>query len=320
MADWVLKGLRTGIKTTAYPQRPEKTSGVSPGRPIGTSLGSAKQAEKLSKLCPTGAIARDGRGVTVDFGRCVHCYRCHPDAGDEAVSWDLSYEWAADRDELASAKRKLDKAFGRSLYLRFVDAGACGACVSEARQLNNPYYNMHRLGFFTTPTPRNADVLLVAGPVSDAMRIPLRQTYEAMPDPKRVVVDRSLCIVWRSVRSELCRVRWCVRNHSGRCRSAWVPAAAFGHPPRPSCCGRKKTSDEAGVPGVPKQEGGGRHEHGVAALRRILCALRCGPHQLRSLFPRAGNPLALCNLGVLGRVGHPRRGRAAPCRQFRVSR
>ena len=77
--------------------------------------------------------------------------------------------------------------FGRLLHIRFVDAGACGACISEARQLNNPYYNMHRLGFFVTPTPRNADVLLVAGPVSDAMRLPLRKTYEAMPTPKRVV-------------------------------------------------------------------------------------------------------------------------------------
>jgi len=43
------------------------------------------------------------------------------------------------------------------------------------------------LGFFITPTPRNADVLLVAGPISDAMRLPLRKTYEAMPTPKRVV-------------------------------------------------------------------------------------------------------------------------------------
>jgi len=187
MADWVLKGLRTGIKTTAYPGRPEEACGVSPGRPLGTALSSGKEAEKLSDLCPTGAIVTEGRGVAVNFGRCVHCYRCHPDAGDEAANWNLTYEWAADRDELAAARRRLDKAFGRSLYLRFVDAGACGACVSEARQLNNPYYNMHRLGFFTTPTPRNADVLLVAGPVSDAMRIPLRQTYEAMPEPKRVV-------------------------------------------------------------------------------------------------------------------------------------
>jgi formate hydrogenlyase subunit 7 len=73
------------------------------------------------------------------------------------------------------------------LHIRFVDAGACSACVSEARQLDNPYYNMHRLGFFMTPTPRNADVLLVSGPVSDAMKLPLRKTYDAMPEPKRVL-------------------------------------------------------------------------------------------------------------------------------------
>lgn len=186
MADWVLKGLRTGIKTTAYPQRPETAAGVSPGRPLGTSL-STEQAARLADLCPTGAIVAERGGAAVDFGRCIHCYRCHAGTGEGFVNWDRSYEWGAEPDAIAAAKRILDKAFGRSLYLRFVDAGACGACVSEARQLNNPYYNMHRLGFFTTPTPRNADVLLVAGPVSDAMRVPLRQTYEAMPEPKRVL-------------------------------------------------------------------------------------------------------------------------------------
>jgi Ni,Fe-hydrogenase III small subunit len=46
---------------------------------------------------------------------------------------------------------------------------------------------MHRLSFFMTPTPRNADILMVSGPVSDAMRLPLRKAYDAMPEPKRVV-------------------------------------------------------------------------------------------------------------------------------------
>jgi hypothetical protein len=42
MADWVLKGLRTGIKTTLYPERREMTPGVTPGRPLGTFLKSAE--------------------------------------------------------------------------------------------------------------------------------------------------------------------------------------------------------------------------------------------------------------------------------------
>ncbi|MDA8049509.1 MAG: hydrogenase [Rhodospirillales bacterium] len=83
--------------------------------------------------------------------------------------------------------RRLGRLFRRSLNIRFVDAGACGACMGEVRQIDNPYYNIHRLGFFLTPTPRNADILLVAGPVTRAMRHALRETYEAMPPPKRVV-------------------------------------------------------------------------------------------------------------------------------------
>jgi len=186
MANWVFKGLRTGIKSSAYPGGPESTPGVSPGRPTGTSLRSTTAAEELVARCPTRAIARHDGEIAIDQGHCVHCFRCRRDL-EESVSWESGFEWAAEPSGVADALHKLTAAFGRSLHVRFVDAGACGACMSEARQINNPYYNMHRLGFFITPTPRNADILLVAGPVSDAMQLPLRRTYEAMPTPKRVV-------------------------------------------------------------------------------------------------------------------------------------
>jgi Ni,Fe-hydrogenase III small subunit len=187
MANWVLKGLRTGVKTTPYPREPDDAHGISPGRPRGTLLTSADRAEELAQRCPTGAIVSQNSGVAIYHGSCVHCFRCHDGLSGDTAAWEGGYEWAAYADESAEAQRKMDRIFGRSLHIRFVDAGACGACISEARQLNNPYYNMHRLGFFITPTPRNADVLLVAGPVSDAMRLPLLKTFEAMPGPKRVV-------------------------------------------------------------------------------------------------------------------------------------
>jgi Ni,Fe-hydrogenase III small subunit len=185
MANWVLKGLRTGVKSTAYPDHMEDAPGVSPGRPTATPPKSVAAAEALVARCPTKAITCSNGAVTIDQGRCVHCFRCQRDV-DEPAAWEPGYEWAAQSAE-AAALNKLAGMFGRSLHVRFVDAGACGACMSEARQINNPYYNMHRLGFFITPTPRGADILLVAGPVSDAMRLPLRRTYEAMPTPKRVV-------------------------------------------------------------------------------------------------------------------------------------
>jgi Ni,Fe-hydrogenase III small subunit len=188
MANWVLKGLRTGIRSSAYPHGVEEAPGASPRMPCGASLKSKEEGDALVACCPTAAIAQhDTVEVAIDRGRCIHCFRCHRETDEIAVPWEEGYEWAAFGDETDAARHKLKKVFGRSLHIRFLDAGACGACMSEARQINNPYYNMHRLGFFITPTPRNADILLVAGPVSDAMRLPLRMTYEAMPSPKRVI-------------------------------------------------------------------------------------------------------------------------------------
>jgi Ni,Fe-hydrogenase III small subunit len=188
MSKWVLKGLRTGIKSTRYPDGEEPAAGVSPGRPGTTHLAEAGAEARLVAVCPTEALASERGGVTVDYRHCVHCHRCAGTTSDgTGIDWQDGYEWAAEAGDPEAIKRRLGNAFGRSLHIRYLDAGACGACMSEARQLNNPYYNIHRLGFFMTPSPRNADILLVAGPVTDAMILPLEKTYEAMPTPKRVV-------------------------------------------------------------------------------------------------------------------------------------
>jgi len=125
--------------------------------------------------------------VSVDYSRCIHCFRCRRTPGIIPLDWQGGYEWAAVTDRDSKDKGKMGKAFRRSLHLRIVDAGACGACLSEISQISKPYYNIHRLGFFITPTPRKADVLIVAGPVTDHMRFPLREAYEAMPTPRAVI-------------------------------------------------------------------------------------------------------------------------------------
>lgn len=84
-------------------------------------------------------------------------------------------------------KERVQRLFGHSLHIRHVDAGSCNACESEIKLLLNPYYDVQRLGIFFTTSPRHADLLLVTGPVTRAMEDPLRQTYEAMPDPRLVV-------------------------------------------------------------------------------------------------------------------------------------
>jgi Ni,Fe-hydrogenase III small subunit len=135
--------------------------------------------------CPTRAL-RDLEGrISVDYTRCVHCFRCARGI-ETPLDWSHGYEWAGATGG-ADASQPLGRAFRRSMHIIVVDAGDCGACLHEVKQLNNPYYNMHRLGFFITPTPRHADVLLVVGPVTDQMRVALRATYDAMPTPRRVV-------------------------------------------------------------------------------------------------------------------------------------
>src|SRR5271155_3928657 len=94
MASWVLKGLRTGIKSSPYPARADDSAGVSPGRPQGITL-SPEEAERLVRRCAAGAIARQDGRVLVEQGNCVHCFRCHPDAGSPAAAWEAGYEWAA---------------------------------------------------------------------------------------------------------------------------------------------------------------------------------------------------------------------------------
>ena len=93
----------------------------------------------------------------------------------------------ATREATERLKARIQRLFGHSLHIRHVDAGSCNACESEIKLLMNPYYDIQRLGIFFTTSPRHADLLLVTGPVTRAMADPLRQTYEAMPDPRLVV-------------------------------------------------------------------------------------------------------------------------------------
>jgi Ni,Fe-hydrogenase III small subunit len=184
MSQWVRQGIVTGIKTTAYPAKPETADGVSPGLPMG-GIYPANEIGSLVGRCPTQAISQSNDRIVVDYRRCVHCFRCER-AAVRPLAWSHSYEWAS-ANKSNYSRRNFGNAFGRSLHVLVVDAGDCGACLNEVKQLNNPYYNMHRLGFFLTPTPRHADVLIVVGPVTDHMRVALMKTYEAMPSPKRVM-------------------------------------------------------------------------------------------------------------------------------------
>lgn len=185
MSFWFWHGLRKGVQSTRYPQAAETAAGVSPGRPVSTEFASASEASSAAAVCPTVAIVADDKWAFVKQRECVNCQRCRFELRSP-MNWQVGYQWT-ELPPNRSEYPPLPGAFSNSLHIMVVDAGDCGACLHEVKQLNNPLYNMHRLGFFLTATPRTADLLLVVGPVSENMRGPLIKTYEAMPDTKRVM-------------------------------------------------------------------------------------------------------------------------------------
>jgi Ni,Fe-hydrogenase III small subunit len=94
-------------------------------------------------------------------------------------------------DDVAELARAVDarsrKLFGRAVAIREVDAGSCNGCEIEITGLTSPVYDAERFGIHFVASPRHADLLLVTGPVTRNMEIPLRKTFEATPDPKLVV-------------------------------------------------------------------------------------------------------------------------------------
>lgn len=74
-----------------------------------------------------------------------------------------------------------------SVQLRHVDAGSCNGCELEISSAFAPVYDAERYGARLVASPRHADALMVTGPVTHNMAVPLEKTFEAVPAPKYVI-------------------------------------------------------------------------------------------------------------------------------------
>ena len=210
------KTIRTGVVTMGYPAAPAQVPAGSRGMPA-FDFAQWCDAKPAADVCPTEAIAvRDeppSRTVTVDYGRCVFCGLCAEAGDDRAVrvtpefelatrdraSLITTAEYALDSDgtqgglrsvsggEIEAVRERIHEVLGRSLAIRQVDAGSCNGCELEIGALNNPVYDIERLGIHFVASPRHADMLLVTGPVTRNMELALLKTWRATPDPKVVV-------------------------------------------------------------------------------------------------------------------------------------
>ena len=106
------------------------------------------------------------------------------DTGNEAYFRELSDE-LADKGFLVA---KLDKVvqWARTGSLWPMSFGlAC--CAVEMMQTFMPRYDMERFGVVFRGSPRQSDVMIVAGTLTNKMAPALRRVYDQMPEPRYVI-------------------------------------------------------------------------------------------------------------------------------------
>ena len=77
-------------------------------------------------------------------------------------------------------------AWARTGSLMWMQFGlAC--CAIEMMQMSMPRYDAERFGFAPRASPRQSDVMIVAGTLVNKMAPALRKVYDQMPEPRYVI-------------------------------------------------------------------------------------------------------------------------------------
>jgi Ni,Fe-hydrogenase III small subunit len=175
-----------------------KVPGPFKGRPE-ISVKPCNESE-LAALCPTGAIGK--APVSIDLGKCVFCGECalrFPQkmrfTGDFRLSTNVrdrliiregqTDSVTLDENAIRSEIRSL---FGRSLKLREISAGGSNSDEAELNACGNVNFDMGRFGIEFLASPRHCDGIVITGPISANMAEAVQVCYDAVPDPKMVIL------------------------------------------------------------------------------------------------------------------------------------
>lgn len=153
---------------------------------------------KCEEVCPTNAIKLSP--VSIDLGLCVFCPLCEETCPEKIIHFTNNYHTALDsREKLIvtkvtktitpeKASERIRKYFGKSLKLRQISASGCNGCELELNALSNVNFDMGRYGVEFVASPRHADGVVITGPITQNMAKATEICYEAVPNPKIIIL------------------------------------------------------------------------------------------------------------------------------------
>jgi len=175
-----------------------KIPGIFRGRPV-ISLEKVNEVE-LIELCPTNAIS--SQPIQIDLGKCTFCGECAM-RFPEKISFTKEYKIASnERERLIvtegedkpievnpdTVQKEIHRVFGKSLKLRQVSAGGDNSCEMELNAANNVQFDISRYGIDFVASPRHADGIVITGPITKNMAEAVQICYDAIPEPKIIVL------------------------------------------------------------------------------------------------------------------------------------
>ena len=175
-----------------------KVPGIFRGRPV-ISTEKVNETE-LIELCPTNAISTNP--VCIDLGKCTFCGECAI-AFPKKIKFTTGYKMATNERQKLIIKEGQDEPielnpelirkeiyeyFSGSLKLRQVCAGGDGSCEMELNACSNVNFDMGRFGIEFVASPRHADGIVITGPITENMAQPLQICYDAIPEPKIIIL------------------------------------------------------------------------------------------------------------------------------------
>ncbi len=193
--------LRQKYRTYDYPAKAPVLPDLYRGRPGIDANKCPAGCMTCREACPVGAIDLLEGKPAIDLGRCIFCTACLEACEPGAIVFSRDWRQAGrDREDLVvragngepgdipDARHEIAaRLFRRSLKLRQVSAGGCNACEADINVLGTLTFDLGRFGIQIVASPRHADGLIITGPVPENMRLALRKTYDAVPDPKIVI-------------------------------------------------------------------------------------------------------------------------------------